>query len=193
MSIATIVLFISTIAWIIPIFRQYRCNLFYFFLFLGLSDPITLLLLKLFHIIPGIVAVIIAPFLFYSININRQKPFTINYLEISVFILTFILIFILPNYDIILLIIHTLILLRIIQKIILELYNNQLLNFFHLVLTFYQISVVASLIIYLNGDNQGIVLFHINLSFQILLAIFFSIFREDHPKLNYNITPVIKD
>ncbi|MBK7630564.1 MAG: hypothetical protein IPJ23_07670 [Ignavibacteriales bacterium] len=193
MSIAIIVLYVSTIAWIFPIFRQYKCNLFYFFLFLGLSDPLTILLVKIFHIHPGIISVIVAPILFYTVNIDRKKDFNIKPLEIFVVVLTAILLLTISNFDIILLIIHTLILIRVLYKILIELHHKQLVNLFHIVLAFYMTTSVASLIIYLNGDHKGIILFYINLAFQILIALFFSIFREDNPKLTYNVTPALKD
>ena len=193
MEISTIILYFSAIAWIFPIFRQYRCNLFYFFLILGLSDPITIILLKLFHLVPGYIFVIVAPFLFYAVNINRQKPYTINWLEIFIFVLAIGLLPVIQNQDIITLIIHVLILLRIVTKIIIELHHNQILNIFHLVLAFYMITSVASLIVYLNGDDQAIMLFYINLFFQIPIAIFFSIFSEDNPKLTYEAIPAFKD
>lgn len=193
MSITSIIIYTSISAWIFPIFRQFKCNLFYFFLFLGLSDPATAFFLYVLNIRPGIISVIFAPILFYTINIDRQKPFKINWLEIFVFVLTFALIPILKNYDLILLIITILTLIRVLYRILIELHHKQIINLFHLVLAFYLITAVASLIIYLNGDHQGIILFHINLSFQILLAIFFSFFRENHPKLTYNITPAYKD
>ena len=193
MKIAYIIFYISTLAWIFPIFRQYRCNLFYFFLFLGLTDPISMLLAKTIHLSPGSVIVIVAPFLFYFINYDRQKPFRINGVEIFVFVLAYSLMFIVKKYQVIALIIYLFILFRIIFKIILELHHNQKLNIFYLVLAFYETTCVASLIIFLNSDYQGMVLFYINLSFQILFAIFFSIFREDHPKLTYIISPAIKE
>ena len=193
MNIAIIIIYISMLAWIFPIFRQFKCNLFYFFLFLGLSDPITLLLMKTIQLSPGHVFVFISPFLFYFINYDRQKPFRINGVEIFVFVLVYSLMLVVQKYQVIALIIDLLILLRIIFKIILELHHNQRLNVFHLVLAFYIITSVASLIIFLNSDYQGMVLFYINLSFQILFAIFFSIFREDHPKLTYNISPAINE
>ena len=128
MSIAAIVLYISTLAWIFPIFRQYKNNIFYFFLFLGISDPISLLLLKTVHLKPGIISIIIAPILFYTINIDRQKPFKINWLEIFVFVLTFTLIPILKNYDLILLIITILTLIRVLYRILIELHHKQIIN-----------------------------------------------------------------
>jgi hypothetical protein len=134
-----------------------------------------------------------APLLFYSVNIDRQKKFTITPLEISVFILTAVLLFTISNLDLIMLIIHTLVLIRIIFKILIELHHKQIINIFHLVLAFYMTTSVASLIIFLNGDHQALILFYINLAFQILIAIFFASFRENHPKLIYNVTPAFKD
>jgi hypothetical protein len=193
MRLSLIILYLSMLAWIFPVFRQYRCNLFYFFLLLGISDPLSGLFMNLTHYSPVIISVIIAPFLFYSVNVDRQKTITITLLEIFVFILTAILLFAISNLDIILLIIHTLILIRVIYKILLELHLKQIVNIFHIVLGFYITTSVASLIIYLNGDNQTIILFYINLAFQILIAIFFASLREDHPKLIYNVTPAFKD
>jgi hypothetical protein len=187
MSLTIIILYVSTIAWVFPIFRQYRSNLFYFFLFLGICDPLTFVALKLFYIRNELVAVIIAPILFYAISIDRKKSFSINKTEIFVFALAYSLMFVLENYNIILLIIHTLITIRAIYKIIIELHLNQKVNLVHIVLAFYMISSVASLIIYLNGNHQAIVLFYINLAFQTLIAIFFSIFKEDDPRLTYKV------
>lgn len=193
MPIPIIILYLSILAWIFPIFRQYRCNIFYFFLLLGISDPLAILYLKTFHSSPVYIAVIMAPLLFYTVKIDRQKKFTITPLEISVFILTAVLLFAISNLDIIMLIIHTLVLIRIIFKILIELHHKQIINIFHLVLAFYMTTSVASLIIFLNGDHQAIILFYINLAFQILIAFFFATFREDHPKLIYNVTPAFKD
>lgn len=193
MALSTIILYLSILAWIFPIFRQYRCNIFYFFLILGISDPLAVVYVKTIHSSPVYISVIMAPLLFYSVNIDRQKKFTITPLEISVFILTAVLLFTISNLDLIMLIIHTLVLIRIIFKIIIELHHKQIINIFHLVLAFYMTTSVASLIIFLNGDHQAIILFYINLAFQILIAIFFATFREDHPKLTYNVTPAFKD
>ena len=193
MPISIIILYLSILAWIFPIFRQYRCNIFYFFLILGISDPLAVVYVKTIHSSPVYISVVFAPLLFYSVNIDRQKKFTITPLEISVFILTAVLLLTISNLDIIMLIIHTLVLIRIIFKILIELHHKQIINIFHLVLAFYMTTSVASLIIFLNGDHQAIILFYINLAFQILLAIFFASFRENHPKLIYNVTPVFKD
>ncbi|MCC6254939.1 MAG: hypothetical protein IT276_08500 [Ignavibacteriaceae bacterium] len=85
------------------------------------------------------------------------------------------------------------ILIRVLSKILIELHHKQIVNIFHIVLAFYMTTSVASLLVFLNGDYQAMVLFYINLAFQILIAIFFSLFSEDNPKLIYNVTPAIKD
>lgn len=193
MNIAWTIYYLSIIAWILPIFRQFRCNLFYFFLALGLSDPISLFLLKSFHLKPGLISAIMFPILFFALNIDRQKPLKINSLEISVFILTFILAITIKNIEIVLLVIELLILIRILYRILIQLHHNQIVNLFYLVLAFYMTSIVASSIIYLNGDHQSVILFVITLSFQIFIAIFFSIFREDNPKLTYRIVQATED
>lgn len=190
MNIAWIIIYLSIIAWIFPIFRQFRCNLFYFFLALGILDPISFFLLKSFHLKPGLIPVIIFPILFFAFNIDRQKPLKIKPLEISVFILTFILAITIRNIEIVLLVIELLILIRILYRILIQLHHNQIVNLFYLVLAFYMTSIVASSIIYLNGDHQSVILFVITLSFQIFIAIFFSIFREDDKKLIRKILPI---
>ncbi len=175
------------VVWILPIFRQFKTNLFYFFLFLGICDPLTSLVISILPVENELIAVIFAPILFYTINVDRSKPFKISKIEIFVFILAYSLVYFVSNLNIILLIIHTLIAIRAIYRIIIDLHYNQKINIVRLVLAFYMITSVASLLIYLNGDYQGLVLFYTNLAFQLLLAVFFSIFSENNPKMNYKV------
>lgn len=181
------------IAWALPVFRQLRTNLFYFFLALGLSDPLTLILFKVFNNYSGIISIIVAPILFWAVNVDRQKKFSVNKLEIFIVILTFSLYLLIDNYNITMLIIHIAVTIRAIFKVIFELHIHQKINLGNVVIAFYMISSVASLLIYLNGDHQAMILFYTNLAFQILIAIFFSFFRTDNPKLTFKVVPVIDD
>ncbi|GIK20870.1 MAG: hypothetical protein HND40_09850 [Ignavibacteriota bacterium] len=187
MKLALVILYVSMVVWILPIFRQYKTNLFYFFLFLGICDPLTSLAITILPIENELIAVIFAPILFYTINIDRTKPFRISKTEIFIFILAYSLIYFISNLNIILLIIHILIALRAIYRIIIDLHYNQKINIVRFVLAFYMITSVASLLIYLNGDYQALVLFYTNLAFQLLLAVFFSLFSENNPKMNYKV------
>ena len=183
MKLALIIFYISTVAWVFPIFRQYKANLFYFFLFLGLCDPLGIIAGKLFSLPGETLAVIFAPILFYTINVDRKKPIKISKLEIFVFVLTYTLFFTINNLNIIILLVHTLIAIRAIYRIIIDLHYDQKINLVRAVLAFYMITSVASHIVFLNEEYQGWILFYTNLAFQVLIAIFFSFFSENNPKM----------
>lgn len=184
MKLALIIFYISTVAWVFPIFRQYKSDLFYFFLFLGICDPIGIVGMKLFMMQAEMMATLFAPILFYTINIDRKKPFKISKLEIFVFMLAYTLIFTIDNLNMIILLVHAMIAIRAIYRIIIDLHYHQKINLVRAVLAFYMITSVASLLIFLNEEYQGWILFYTNLAFQVLIAIFLSIFSENNPKMN---------
>lgn len=184
MKLALIIYYVSTVAWVFPMFRQYKSDLFYFFLFLGLCDPLSIIAGKVLSLPGETLAVIFAPILFYTINVDRKKPFKISKLEIFVFILAYTLIFTIDNLNMIILLVHTLIAIRAIYRIIIDLHYNQKINLVRAVLAFYMITSVASHVVFLNEEYQGWILFYTNLAFQVLIAIFFSIFSENNPKMN---------
>ena len=184
MKLALLIFYISTVAWVFPIFRQYKSDLFYFFLFLGLCDPLSIIAGKVLSLPGETLAVIFAPILFYTINVDRKKPFKISKLEIFVFVLAYSLIFLIDNLNIIILLIHTLVAIRAIYRIIIDLHYKQKINIIRVVLAFYMITSVASHVVFLNEEYQGWILFYTNLAFQVLIAIFFSIFSENNPKMN---------
>lgn len=184
MKLALIIYYVSTVAWVFPMFRQYKSDLFYFFLFLGLCDPLSIIAGKVLSLPGETLAVIFAPILFYTINVDRKKPFKISKLEIFVFVLAYSLIFLIDNLNIIILLIHTLVAIRAIYRIIIDLHYKQKINIIRLVLAFYMITSVASHVVFLNEEYQGWILFYTNLAFQVLIAIFFSIFSENNPKMN---------
>jgi hypothetical protein len=184
MKLALIIYYVSTVAWVFPMFRQYKSDLFYFFLFLGLCDPLSIIAGKVLSLPGETLAVIFAPILFYTINVDRKKPFKISKLEIFVFVLAYSLIFLIDNLNIIILLIHTLVAIRAIYRIIIDLHYKQKINIIRVVLAFYMITSVASHVVFLNEEYQGWILFYTNLAFQVLIAIFFSIFSENNPKMN---------
>lgn len=184
MKLALIIYYVSTVAWVFPMFRQSKSDLFYFFLFLGLCDPLSIIAGKVLSLPGETLAVIFAPILFYTINVDRKKPFKISKLEIFVFVLAYSLIFLIDNLNIIILLIHTLVAIRAIYRIIIDLHYKQKINIIRVVLAFYMITSVASHVVFLNEEYQGWILFYTNLAFQVLIAIFFSIFSENNPKMN---------
>ncbi len=183
MHLATVVVYVSSIVWIFPIFRQYNTRMFYFFLVLGLSDPINIFSLWALNTKPGFVHSIAALLLFYSLNFRDNQKLKMSHTDILVGILFLSLAFFLNELFYLTFLIHLLILSRIIQIIVVDIHKKSELNIFYLVLIFYEISIVMNLFILLSRTERGMLLFFITLTFQILIAIFFTIFKENNPRL----------
>jgi hypothetical protein len=179
MLIAKIITYASIFVWLLPAIRQYKGKYFYYFLILALSDPLNIFFVNVlnvpnyfFHSIAGIL-------LFYSIGTSTQsflKYWKFNLLFILVFLFT---LFTLPNLLFLILILHVLILSIFIKQSVILLHQSGELNYFLLVLIFYEITVLLKVIVFISGTDTGIMFFYLTLSFQILVALFFTIFREE--------------
>ena len=178
MRIAEIIEYISIIFWILPPFRQYKERYFYYFLILALSDPLALFSVTVLGFSPNYIHPVAGLLLFYSINTslaNLKKYWLLHGILISVFF--FVLLYF-DNLLYIVFIMHLLILFKFIHIIIIEMFNSTSLNAFNLALSFYEISVVINLTLFLSDIQIRFVMFYMTLFFQILLAIFFTIFTE---------------
>jgi hypothetical protein len=182
MNLANFVIYISSFAWIFPIFRQYKTRFFYFFLILGLSDPINLLCVLELNVKSGLVHSIASLLLFYSIN-HSEKKTRFSYTDMLVVILFLSTTVFLAELYFITIGIHILILARFIQLFTIILHQKTEINIFCAGLVFYEITVVIKLAIYLSGTYSGVLFSYITLAFQLLIAIFFTIYREDNPHL----------
>ena len=67
MSIPYIIAYTNVFIWLIPPFRQYRTKFFYFFLILGLTDPVIFIFWRLFEISPRIIYPLSALFLILTL------------------------------------------------------------------------------------------------------------------------------
>jgi len=190
MFVETIIIYISTFFWLFPPFRQFKGRYFYYFLILALSDPVNLISVTLIGIPHHIIHCIAGLLLLYSINsIEYVKKYLIANI---IFILAFFLfLFLLNDLLYVILTLHLLILYRFIRLSLLNTYSKNELNVFLFLLVFYEISVIVNLIVFISKSNLGVVFYYLTLSFQILIAIFFTIFREDSSllKLKFRTTP----
>jgi hypothetical protein len=183
MYLATIIGYISSVVWIFPIFRQYNTRIFYFFLVLGLSDPINLLCVLVFNFKTGLIHSIAALLLFYSLNLRYQKKIKISYTDLLVAVLFLTSIVFLSDLFYLVIAIHILIFARLVQIVIMPLHQKSELNIFYLILIFYEITVITKLSIYLSETYSGILFTYITLAFEVLIAIFFTVFKENNPRL----------
>ncbi|MEW6702694.1 MAG: hypothetical protein AB1298_08230 [Bacteroidota bacterium] len=71
---------------------------------------------------------------------------------------------------------------------------SSMINFFHVVLVFYETSAIMKILAVITDAQTGAAYFYITTIFQMLIGIFFSIFREENSKLliglkNYKLEP----
>ena len=188
MTVSYIIYMISTIAWFLTIFSQKKSSVFLFFLILGLSDPLFLLFNYIVKVPNGVVYSFAAISFYMVFRFNDFKSIKLKLIDYSVFIAFFYVVFTLSYIYYFVLGVHIYILFKFIKRIITALHFQGELLIFFLVLVFYEISLLFKGIIFIAGTGQGFYLFFITLAFQILIAIFFIIFREDNPKLIIKMT-----
>ena len=178
MFIAKIIGYISTVFWLFPPIRQFKSDYFYYFLVLGLSDPINLFCLRFFGFPPHIIHPIAALLLFFTLDIpikNIKKKIYFNLLVLTGFFICFIYI---ENHLYLILIFHIMILLKLTNITLIGVHERNILNVFYLALCFYELSVVINLSEFLGSHDVRIIIYYMTLSFQLLMAIFFTIFTE---------------
>ncbi|MGD8306406.1 MAG: hypothetical protein PVF17_07110 [Ignavibacteria bacterium] len=94
---------------------------------------------------------------------------------------------IIPKLEILVALIQILILYKFIKIVVIKLHNQGEFNLFYLVLIFYEISAIFNLILLSIGTPANVVVFVSTITFQILVAIFFTIFREDSKRLAFQV------
>lgn len=177
-------MYASSIVWLLPIFRQYKSNFFYFFLILGLMDPLTILFVSVLGLVPqGLIFSVGSLILFFSIDNSIQRLLEQWIINSLLTVVCFLMIFYLPTLEILVALIHMLILFKFIKIIVVQMHKDSEFNFFYLVLIFYELSLIINLVVHFSVTETSVTLFYATVFFQMLVAIFFTIFREDSPLL----------
>jgi len=190
MPIYWIIGYISAFVWIFPAIRQFKSNFFYYFLFIALCDPFGLLNTYFLHIIdPNKVITIVSLLLFYSTQYGEHKTSRRWIFNLLIALIYLCVLLFLKSQNVPIAILRTLVLFKFIQKAVINVYGKGELNFFYLALIFYELSIVFNFLVILGGTEPDIIVFISTLSFQILVALFFIIFREDSPALVFKIKP----
>ena len=178
MVIAEVIGLISTIFWLLPPFRQYKSQYFLYFLVLALSDPVALLCMEVLRWSPNMIYPFTGLILFYTIGFSFLNIRRLWIIHLSLILAFTLSLFYVDNILYVVLALHFLILFKFVRSILFMIFNNKLFNTFYLALSFYELSIVVNLSVFLSGSNLHIVMYYITLAFQILLAIFFTIFTE---------------
>jgi len=188
MTITQSIIYASILFWLFPIFRQYKGNYFHYFVILALSDPLAMFGVAVLNVQPRLILSIAAIFLFYSIDTIKHEFRRLWLLNLIIVVTFVIALIVLSNPLFLVLIFHFSILLIFIKKLMVKLYQLGEFNWFYLVLIFYEITVILKVIVFISGTEIGVLYFYLTLAFQFLVAIFFTILREENPLLRIRLS-----
>lgn len=186
-----IIVFISTVFWLLPPLKQYKSRFFLFFLVLALTDPLGIVLGKTFHFIPYLLynfSGIVAYFVLFDLKKFKKRNVLISVILIALAGLSSYSPSKYTFYFIIF--INFLILVRFLKIALIFVVENSLVNIFHMVLILYQATSILKMLSVVENFSSGIYYFAITNIFQILIAIFFTIFREGDKRLHLDLKKI---
>jgi hypothetical protein len=175
----------SMLIWLLPPLRQYGTRFFIFFLMFGFADITGALYSKYVDINSNlIVYIIITAIALLSL---QEKAHLKKYLfYYSVMILAAVGLYIrfpdLSTGTFILLFINTFIILTLFKDLLNDFFNMRSFSIFLAILIFYQITNITKLATLLTGFQNNYFYFGFTTAIQILLGIFFSVFRYDYKR-----------
>ncbi|KAF0140500.1 MAG: hypothetical protein FD122_2394 [Stygiobacter sp.] len=184
---------VSIVVWLITPIRQYKTRYFWFFLTLGLADPVSIIAARNFHIVSAQFYVPFDILLFFSVIEYKKITFYkilfyivivgfgcysfFHFWEYGSYFFTTVMFFVLV------------ILVKQSFQFIVE---RGSINIFHVVLVFYQaLNAFKSLALLLNFST-GVWFFCISTAIQIFIGAFFALYREDDPRLLIEVMKVNK-
>lgn len=174
---------------IIPI-RQFGGNYFYYFLFLAIEDPLSTLLIKSLHFHQLKIHVLFSFIVLYAIvkqkEINKSILYFIPISVIYLFASSYADVSSIETQKLLRMIVgitHCFILLVIVKRVVFDIKVKITLNLFLFVLALYESITVFKFIMAILELSRGLLFFFLSAGFQVLLALFFILFRDDNPKL----------
>ncbi|MCH7826711.1 MAG: hypothetical protein IIC75_01855 [Bacteroidetes bacterium] len=189
MSIAYIIFYTSIVVWLLPPIRQYKGKLFLYFLLLAIADPLSRFLSISFSTNAYQVHSFISFALILTVLVNKISKKNIA-LILTGFILTLFII-ITQNRNIIILyliVLHLIILWNFLKETLISFSKNNFLILGWVVLILYEISIVLKFLVYIEATQVSSIYFYLTSGFQILIAIFFTIYKvEDSPKIKLSV------
>jgi hypothetical protein len=183
MSNINVIIYISVFIWILPAIRQLKGNYSFYFIILALADPLNLVAVMYIRLPPNILHAIAAVGLFYSVGISKedlQKHWIFHLIILVMFIF---LLYSMTNLLLLICFFHGLVLFKFFKILIKSSFETEKLNIFQLVLVFYELSIVITFFVLISGSTQSIILYYSTLSFDFLVALFFTIYKEESANL----------
>ena len=187
---ANILTYFSVFIWLLPPVRQYKNFLFKYFLILGIADLIGLFFFKILQTPFPDLYIIVSFLLFVALQKNeylKKKKIIFICLGLMIILISFFRIEKNP-YIFLIAFLHLVIIFRILYLFVMVVAQKQTINFFYLVLAFYEFTVLLKFLNFLfELKIEAQTYFYITTGFELLVGIFYTTFREDSRKLVYQL------
>jgi hypothetical protein len=182
MTLPHIIILLGMFFWIVPAARQYKSPLFYYFLVFAYYDAVAIIIYSLtgYTHLKLLFALILVYSVVYSLTSRRTSN---KVLFFSVILLVLDLFFMTLNGTYYQIAIHSVIIYLFFRRTITFVALKGSLNIFHLFLLLEEFSLIFKFLANQLDPAMGTLLFYLTTFFQLFIAIFFSIFREEDEKL----------
>ena len=189
-NLSNTIFYLSILIWLLPPFRQYKTFFFSYFLVLGIADVLVFFATNFFEISSYDFYVIVSFCLFIALQeieyLKKKKKVFIG-LGLIVICLSFWGIG-KNQYIFLISFLHLMIIFRILYLFVIKVAQRQTINFFYLVLAFYEFTIILKFLNFLfELKVEAETYFYITTGFELLVGIFFTTFREESPKLVYKL------
>jgi len=170
--------------WIFPAIRQYKSNLFWYFLLYAIHDPIAALYFHFTGRTEEGIGIVFNLLLLLSISWGYRDKNFIKFLLAAAFLVSFISLFSTRHFVLYTnLLIHSILFFLFMLRTLSFVAVNGGLNIFHLFLLLEEISIFLKFFVLLFELKTEMAFFITTTAFEILIALFFSFYREDNKKL----------
>ncbi|MCH8169789.1 MAG: hypothetical protein IIB07_01485 [Bacteroidetes bacterium] len=186
---AYIIFYISLLVWLLPPLRQYKGKLFLYFLVFAIADPLTRISTISFHTNAYQIHGLISFAAILAVSVNKISKKNIVFIFTG-FILT---LFVISTQDrniifLYLILLHLVIIWYFLKETLISFSKNNFLTLGWVVLILYEISIVLKLIVALEVTQASTIYYYLTTGFQILIAVFFTIYKVEHsPKIKLSV------
>ena len=177
---------LSMFFWIFPAVRQYKTELFWYFFIFAFADPISVIITTQIHYVSNIprTQIFLSFLLMLSVlwSVKNKKSIKI----LLAVVLSLVLFSFFSNRTLaysIMILIHVIITFFFIKRTFAFTANSGKVNIFHLILLLEEISIILKTSTILISLKPGISYFIATNAFEILIALFFIMYKEDNDKL----------
>jgi hypothetical protein len=181
-NILILISYSALLVWLLPPIKQFRTKFFLYFFILAISDPVNIILYRLYSVNVWQCHIFFSSLTIFSlIEINNRKAllFFIPLILVVISVLFGMSIDTMQNIAALNILLAAMI---IAKDFIIQIKETEKINIFYIVLLFYNISTVIKILFFISYSKTGYLYFFLTNIFQILIAVYFSIYNVNNSK-----------